>query len=176
MQFVVERRGAVDGYRQFCQSSHSVHSMRRRRPRSCFRIQHEAINCPTPGAPGGPVLIVRLLQCAETPIARARRCFQAALLNHRLLRTGCQWRLLPREFPVWGTVYHCFRSWKTFAEQNAFVTCPLFAVTKQLAGNAGDARKCPFHRALGDAGHYVSVLRDVKIVIEVYEFKVATGK
>ena len=28
-----------------------------------------------------------------------------------LLRTGCQWRLLPREFPLWGTVY-CFRSWK----------------------------------------------------------------
>jgi transposase len=30
-----------------------------------------------------------------------------------LLRTGCQWRLLPREFPAWGTVYHYFRSWKT---------------------------------------------------------------
>src|SRR5690348_2674556 len=23
-----------------------------------------------------------------------------------LLRTGCQWRLLPREFPPWGTVCH----------------------------------------------------------------------
>ena len=23
-----------------------------------------------------------------------------------LLRTGCQWRLLPRDFSVWGTVYH----------------------------------------------------------------------
>lgn len=29
-----------------------------------------------------------------------------------LLRTGCQWRLLPREFPVWGTVYHYFRTWQ----------------------------------------------------------------
>src|SRR6201982_4027602 len=29
-----------------------------------------------------------------------------------LLRTGCQWRLLPREFPVWRTVYHYFRAWK----------------------------------------------------------------
>src|SRR6201997_2895388 len=28
-----------------------------------------------------------------------------------LLRTGCQWRLLPREFPVWSTVYHYFRVW-----------------------------------------------------------------
>ena len=29
-----------------------------------------------------------------------------------LLRTGCQWRLLPREYPAWGTVYHYFRTWK----------------------------------------------------------------
>jgi putative transposase len=29
-----------------------------------------------------------------------------------LLRTGCQWRLLPHEFPAWGTVYHYFRSWE----------------------------------------------------------------
>ncbi len=28
-----------------------------------------------------------------------------------LLRTGCQWRLLPHQFPPWGTVYHYFRSW-----------------------------------------------------------------
>jgi putative transposase len=27
-----------------------------------------------------------------------------------LLRTGCQWRLLPYQFPPWGTVYHYFRS------------------------------------------------------------------
>jgi transposase len=27
-----------------------------------------------------------------------------------LLRTGCQWRLLPHQFPRWGTVYHYFRS------------------------------------------------------------------
>ena len=29
-----------------------------------------------------------------------------------LERTGCQWRLLPREFPAWGTVYYYFRTWK----------------------------------------------------------------
>jgi putative transposase len=29
-----------------------------------------------------------------------------------LLRTGCQWRLLPREFPRPGTVYHYFRAWQ----------------------------------------------------------------
>jgi len=28
-----------------------------------------------------------------------------------LLRTGCQWRLLPSEFGHWKSVYHHFRSW-----------------------------------------------------------------
>lgn len=37
-----------------------------------------------------------------------RRVFDAILY---LLRTGCQWRLLPRCFPPWGTVYHYFRAW-----------------------------------------------------------------
>src|ERR1700677_670823 len=29
-----------------------------------------------------------------------------------LLRTGCQWRNLPHEFPPWQTVYTYFRNWK----------------------------------------------------------------
>jgi putative transposase len=29
-----------------------------------------------------------------------------------VLRTGCQWRLLPHEFPPWQTVYHYFRQWR----------------------------------------------------------------
>jgi putative transposase len=29
-----------------------------------------------------------------------------------VVRTGCQWRLLPREFPPWQTVYHYFRLWR----------------------------------------------------------------
>ena len=28
-----------------------------------------------------------------------------------LLRTGCQWRLMPPCFPPWGTVHHYFRLW-----------------------------------------------------------------
>ena len=28
-----------------------------------------------------------------------------------LLRTGCQWRMLPRDFPQWGTVYSYFAKW-----------------------------------------------------------------
>jgi putative transposase len=29
-----------------------------------------------------------------------------------LVRTGCQWRHLPHEFPPWKTVYHYFRQWR----------------------------------------------------------------
>jgi putative transposase len=39
-----------------------------------------------------------------------------------VLRTGCAWRLLPREFPPWRTVYHYFRQWRidgTFEQLNA---------------------------------------------------------
>jgi putative transposase len=29
-----------------------------------------------------------------------------------VLRSGCQWRLLPHDFPPWKTVYHYFRFWR----------------------------------------------------------------
>lgn len=29
-----------------------------------------------------------------------------------LLRSGCSWRLLPREYPPWRTVYGYFRMWR----------------------------------------------------------------
>jgi putative transposase len=29
-----------------------------------------------------------------------------------LLRSGCQWRLLPHDFPAWQTVYYYFRKWR----------------------------------------------------------------
>ena len=28
------------------------------------------------------------------------------------LRTGCQWRALPHEYPPWQTVFHDFRAWR----------------------------------------------------------------
>ncbi len=41
-----------------------------------------------------------------------------------VLRSGCPWRLLPRNFPPWKTVYHYFRSWRidgTFERLNAIL-------------------------------------------------------
>src|SRR4051812_37994996 len=29
-----------------------------------------------------------------------------------ILRSGCQWRMLPHDFPRWPTVYHYFRIWR----------------------------------------------------------------
>ena len=28
-----------------------------------------------------------------------------------VLRSGCQWRMIPNDFPRWPTVYHYFRKW-----------------------------------------------------------------
>jgi putative transposase len=39
-----------------------------------------------------------------------------------VLKSGCPWRLLPREFPPWRSVYHWFRVWRidgTFERLNA---------------------------------------------------------
>jgi putative transposase len=58
-------------------------------------------------------LITRRLPAARAG-GRPRTTNLRAVLNaiFYMLRTGCQWRLLPREFPAWGTVYHYFRNWK----------------------------------------------------------------
>lgn len=44
---------------------------------------------------------------------RRRRSDTRAVLNALLyrLRTGCQWRLLPREYPDWRLVYYYFTQW-----------------------------------------------------------------
>lgn len=29
-----------------------------------------------------------------------------------VVKSGCDWRMLPHDFPQWDTVYHYFRAWK----------------------------------------------------------------
>jgi putative transposase len=39
-----------------------------------------------------------------------------------VLKSGCAWRLSPRDFPPWETVYWCFRRWRidgTFERLNS---------------------------------------------------------
>ena len=47
-------------------------------------------------------------------LGRPRQHEVRVLINAILyvLRTGCQWRLLPHAFPPWSTVYHHFRKWR----------------------------------------------------------------
>jgi putative transposase len=77
---------------------------------------------------------------AAPPGGRPRTTDVRSVLNaiFYLLRTGCQWRLLPREFPVWGSVYHYFRIWK-----NAGVwTCIERAMYERVRAQAGRS-PCP---------------------------------
>src|SRR5437899_11155179 len=43
------------------------------------------------------------------PPADLREVVNAALY---LVRTGCQWRLLPKDFPPWSTVHTWYRRWR----------------------------------------------------------------
>ena len=35
-----------------------------------------------------------------------------------VLKSGCQWRMLPRDFPKWRTVHAYFQKWAEKAEEN----------------------------------------------------------
>ena len=58
-------------------------------------------------------ILERLVPSVEEggrPADHARREIVNALLY--VLRTGCQWRYLPHDFPPWKTVYTYFRTWR----------------------------------------------------------------
>lgn len=48
------------------------------------------------------------------PGGRPRKWPMRKILNavFYVVRTGCQWRLLPHDFPPWSTVHHYFRLWR----------------------------------------------------------------
>ena len=84
-------------------------------------------------------LIAPLLPEARTG-GRPRTTDIRAVLNaiFYLLRTGCQWRLLPHEFPAWGTVYYYFRIWK----DTGVWTCIQREIYQQARAHA-DSVECP---------------------------------
>jgi len=55
-----------------------------------------------------------LLPVPRSTRGRPRRRSLRTILNAIVyaLRTGCAWRLLPKELPAWQTVYHYFRKWR----------------------------------------------------------------
>ena len=58
--------------------------------------------------------ILEPLLPARKPTGRPPRWERRAIVNAILyvLRTGCQWRYLPQEFPHWNTVYWYFARWQ----------------------------------------------------------------
>src|SRR5271165_3998311 len=83
--------------------------------------------------------VAPVLPAARTG-GRPRTTNLRAVLNaiFYLLRTGCQWRLLPREFPPCGTVYHYFQAW-----QNSAVWVHLHRVVYEQARRHTGRAACP---------------------------------
>ena len=84
-------------------------------------------------------LVAQVLPAAR-PGGRPRTTNLRAVLNaiFYLLRTGCQWQLLPREFPPCGTVYHYFQAW-----QNSGVWVHLHRVLYEQARRHAGRAACP---------------------------------
>ena len=84
--------------------------------------------------------IVRPLLPEPNRRGRRRRINLRAVLDaiFYLLRTGCQWRQLPCDFPPWSTVYWYFRSWRQGGVW-VHLQRELYRLTRLRAGRA----ECP---------------------------------
>ena len=58
--------------------------------------------------------IVEPLIPGAKPGGRPRHINRREVLNgiFYLVKTGCQWRMLPKDFPNWKTVYDYFTQWR----------------------------------------------------------------
>lgn len=58
--------------------------------------------------------IINTLLPPSAQTGRPRKLSMREVLNSifYIVRSGCAWRLLPHDFPVWQSVYYYFRTWK----------------------------------------------------------------
>ena len=72
-----------------------------------------------------------------------------------LLRTGCQWRLLPQDFPPWGTVWWYFRQWRRAGTWTR-IHRALYPLARANKGSAAGAERrdhgCPVGEDDGKRG------------------------
>jgi putative transposase len=56
----------------------------------------------------------QILEKIVDPTSRKRKDPLKEIMNAMLylIKTGCQWRMLPKDFPPYNTVYYYFRKWK----------------------------------------------------------------
>jgi putative transposase len=52
-----------------------------------------------------------------------------------LVRSGCQWRMIPHEFPPWKTVYNYYRAWIANAVWDEIIACLRGDVREQSGRN-----------------------------------------
>src|ERR1700681_3433309 len=52
-----------------------------------------------------------------------------------LVRSGCQWRMIPHEFPPWKTVYNYYRAWIANAVWDEIIACLRSDVREQSGRN-----------------------------------------
>ena len=66
---------------------------------------------------GGEYKFLKKCLPKQKNFGRPSRHTRREILNgiFYLLRTGCAWRYLPRDYPPWQTVYHYFRVWRKAA-------------------------------------------------------------
>ena len=56
-----------------------------------------------------------------------------------VLRTGCQWRFLPSDFPKWQTVYSYFAKWREPGEDGSSA---LELALKKSTGTSHAVKRC----------------------------------
>lgn len=68
-------------------------------------------------------------------LRRRRKCDLRKIVNAilYLVKTGCQWRMLPGDFPKWGMTYYYFRNW----ERKGIIKKIHHYLVKKLRKNAG---------------------------------------
>lgn len=71
------------------------------------------------------------------PGGRPRSVNLRVILNglFYVLRSGCQWRLLPRTYGPWSTVYAYYRAWRIRASGNASIP----SCVADCGGKAGES-------------------------------------
>lgn len=77
----------------------------------------------------------QVIEKVINPQERTRKHSLRDIMNAILYinKTGCQWRLLPREFGPWQTVYYYFRKWK-FEGVFEDIMDTLHSLTRKLIG------------------------------------------
>ena len=68
-------------------------------------------------------------------------------------RSGCQWRLLPKNFPPWKTVHHIFRRW-CFDNTWSFLNDQLRTLVRATEGKVSQPTACALDsQTVRSAGH-----------------------